>query len=48
MKFTAGLRKVALVALAVSSLLAGGNAASSQVVTGELGSPSATTTVNPK
>jgi arylsulfatase A-like enzyme len=42
------IRKLALGALAVASFLATVNAASAQVVTGTLGQPSATTTVNGK
>ena len=45
MELVAGIRKFALGALAVTSLLASGNAAFAQVVTGTLGQPSATTTV---
>ncbi len=49
MDFGAGIRKVTLGALTISSfLLAGGNAASAQQVTGTLGSPSATTTIDGK
>ena len=48
MNFEVGIRKVALGTLAIASFFAGGSAASAQVVTGELGSPSATTTVNGK
>src|SRR5271157_4851820 len=48
MDFAAGIRKLTLGALAVSSFFAGGNAASAQVVTGTLGQPSATTTLNGK
>ena len=48
MNFGVGIRKVALGTLAIASFFAGGSAASAQVVTGELGSPSATTTVNGK
>src|SRR5271170_212425 len=48
MDLGASYRRLLMGALAVSSLLAGGNAASAQVVTGELGEPSATTTVSPK
>jgi arylsulfatase A-like enzyme len=48
MNFAAGIRKAALATLAISSLCAGGNTALAQVVTGELGEPSATTTVSPK
>ena len=44
MNLGAGIRKLALGAVAVSSFLAGGNA-SAQVVTGTLGEPSATTTI---
>ncbi len=49
MDFGAGIRKVTLGALTISSfLLAGGHAASAQQVTGTLGSPSATTTIDGK
>ena len=49
MDFGAGIRRVTLGALTISSfLLAGGNAASAQQVTGTLGSPSATTTIDGK
>src|SRR5271166_2334187 len=44
----AGIRKLALGALAVASLFAGVNAAFAQVVTGTLGSADATTTINGK
>ena len=49
MDFGAGIQKVTLGAVTISSfLLAGGNAASAQQVTGTLGSPSATTTIDGK
>jgi Sulfatase/Ion channel len=47
MDLGAGVRKVTLGAFAVSSIF-GGSAASAQQVTGTLGSPSATTTINGK
>ena len=40
-----GFRRLVLGSIAISSLFVPGNAASAQVVTGTLGSPSATTTV---
>jgi len=46
--FEAGLRTLTLGVLAASSYLAGGNAASAQVVTGTLGQADATTTINGK
>jgi len=48
MDFGAGFRKLTLGALAVSSFFAGGSSASAQQVTGTLGSPSATTTIDGK
>src|SRR5208283_1859979 len=47
MDLGAGVRKLTLGAFAVSSIF-GGSAASAQQVTGELGSPSATTTIDGK
>ena len=44
----AGIRKLALGALAVSSLFAAGRAADAQQVTGTLGQADATTTINGK
>ncbi len=48
MDLGAGIRKLALGALAVSSFFAGGNAALAQQVTGTLGQADATTTINGK
>jgi len=48
MDFGAGFRKLTLGALVVSSFLGGGSAAVAQQVTGTLGQPSATTTLNGK
>jgi hypothetical protein len=45
MDFGAGIRKLAMGALAFSSFFAGGSAASAQVVTGTLGQPSRKGTV---
>jgi hypothetical protein len=46
MDFAVGIQKLTLGALAVASFFAGGSAASAQQVTGTLGSPSATTTID--
>src|SRR5664280_2338844 len=48
MDLGAGIRKLAMGALAVSSFFAGGGAASAQVVTGTLGQADATTTIDGK
>src|SRR5271166_3933348 len=48
MNSATSIRKFALGALAVASLFAGGNVASAQEVTGTLGSPDATTTIDGK
>jgi len=48
MDFNAGFRKLMLAVLAVTTFFLSGGAASAQQVTGELGSPSATTTIEGK